>query len=179
MFGWLLGQNDKKILLVKIQISNNKIKLTSGELVDTKNATYYTNEFRVIKIIDEYQTDYSHVNIKTIINDKLCQNKQLKINDFCENTGIFFYLQKERALSDIYLIDNKSSGIFKQYLSNGDLYGEISVLNGKLNGIYKSYVNGELSEECEYKKNVRHGLYKKYSKGNIIEQLEYRNNVKI
>ena len=71
-------------------------------------------------------------------------------------------------MCNIYLIDNNSTGFFKQYLTNGVLHEEISVLNGKLNGTYKKYSNSGLIEESEYKNNVKNGICKKYNNDKTI-----------
>ena len=155
MFGWLVGKANRKILLVKIKFNNKKVKIQGNILVDKNNATYYTNEFQITEIIDEYNNNYISVDISTIINEKLCETKNIKINELYENTGIFFYINKQRALYNIYLVNNNSTGIFKQYLPDGTLQGEISIVNGKLNGIYKNYFNGKLTDEFEYKNDIK------------------------
>lgn len=176
MFGWLVGKANKKILLAKIKFNNKKVKVQGDVLVDKKYATYYTNEFKIVEIIDEYRISYVSLDVSTIMNDKLCEIKNLKINELYEKTGIFFYINKQRALSDIYLINNNSTGVFKQFLLDGTLQGEISIINGKLNGTYKNYLNGELIEECEYKNDLKNGLCKKYkNNGNIIEFTLWKN----
>jgi len=129
MYGWLIGKNNNKVLLVKIKINNNKSFCNT--IIDKQNATYYTNEFIIIDIIDEFKNDYISVDIKTIIDDKFSEIKNLKINELYNN-GLFFYINKERALQDIYLITNKTSGVFNQYLHDGTFLGKIKFFNGKL-----------------------------------------------
>lgn len=178
MFGWLVGKANKKILLAKIKFNNKKVKVQGNILVDKKYATYYINEFIITEIMDEYQTSYISLDVSTIMNDKLCEIKNLKINELYENTGIFFYMNKQRALCNIYLINNNSTGVFKQFLSDGTLQGEISIINGKLNGTYKNYLNGELIEECEYKNDLKNGLCKKYKNNEtIIEYTLWKNGL--
>ncbi len=178
MFGWLLGKANKKILLIKIKINKEKIKCQDNIIIDTNNATYYTNEFKIIKIIDEYLNEYISVDTNIIINEKTFKVKNLKIDELYENTCIFFFTNKIRALQNIYLHNDNSTGIFKQYLTNGSLQGEISLLNGKLYGLQKNYCNNELVEECEYKNNLKNGLCKKYSnKETIIEFTRWKNGL--
>jgi antitoxin component YwqK of YwqJK toxin-antitoxin module len=178
MFGWLVGKGNKKDLLVKIELNKKKIKAYSTLLIDENNATYYTEEFKIVSIIDEYLNSYTSADIPIIINEKLCETKNLQMGKLYEDTGIFFYLHKRRALCNIYLINSNSTGVYKQYLLDGDLQGEISLLNGKLNGIYKNYANGELIEECKYKNGVKNGVCKKYfHKGDTIENSVWVNGL--
>jgi len=178
MFGWLIGTANRKILLVKILLNSKKVKVQGDILFDKNNATYYTNEFKIIEIIDEYLNNYVSVDINIIINEKMCETKNFKLNEFYENNGLFFYINKQRALHNIYLINNNSTGIFNQYSPSGNLQGEISIVNGKLNGTYRNYYNGELIEECEYKNDIKNGLCKIYkNNGTIIEFSMWKNGL--
>jgi antitoxin component YwqK of YwqJK toxin-antitoxin module len=95
-----------------------------------------------------------------------------------DKTRIFFYINKKRALDDLHLIDNLSSGVFKQYSLDGSLTSILTIKNGKLNGICKNYSDGELDEEIEYKNNLRNGLCKKYIDGDtVIEFTLWKNGV--
>jgi hypothetical protein len=87
MFGWLLV----KILFEELNNDSSKIK-------DKLNATYLCYKYKIVKIIDEQLNNY------------ICA--YVKINEFYENMPVFVYLSRERALQDLYLIDNKSSGSF-------------------------------------------------------------------
>jgi hypothetical protein len=129
MFGWLLGTIDKKVVLIKINV--NKIK-SQNNVVDKNNATYYTKEFIITEIKDEYNDKYICANIKKIIDSKFCKNIILNINEPYENVGIFFYNNIKRALCDIFLYKSKSSGTFQQFLLNGNCVGEITFLNGRV-----------------------------------------------
>lgn len=176
MFGWLLGKADKKILLIKIKTNRKNVKSQSHNIIDKKNATYYTNEFKIIEIIDEYLDDYISADINVILDEKNYKIKNLKKDELNENIGIFFYINKFRALNNIYLVSDNSTGVFKQYLSDGTLQGEISLFKGKLSGVQKNYYNNELVEESEYKNNLKNGLCKRYKDNeNIIEFTMWKN----
>jgi hypothetical protein len=129
MYGWLLGKNKNKILLIKISIENTKIKTVKGT-IDKNNATYYTNEFKIIEIVDEYCNKYYFADINKIIDEKYCKKVKLELNETYTDFGIFFYINTERALDDIYLFDNKYTGIAKQYLLNGELVEQITLNKG-------------------------------------------------
>lgn len=176
MYGWLLGTAGRRILLVKIIFNNTKAKVQGDILVNKNNATYYTNEFKIIEIVDEFLTNYISVDISKIINEKMCKIQNFKINELYEDSGIFFYMHTQRALYDIYLINSTSTGIFKQYSLSGSLQGEITMFNGRMNGAHKIYNNGELIEETEYKNDKKNGLCKIYKdKGTITEFKLWKN----
>lgn len=161
MIGWLLGTVDKRVLLAKIEFNKKKYKINNENIININNATYVTTEFKIIEIVDEYLNRYIAININVVdLVNSTYEKINFKVDELYEKMPIFFYLDKYRALQDIYLFNNKSTGTFKQYLLNGSLQGEISFIKGKINGICKNYINGELVEESEYKNDVKMGVCK-------------------
>jgi antitoxin component YwqK of YwqJK toxin-antitoxin module len=181
MIGWLLGTVEKKVLLAKIEYNDKKSNINKEQIVNKENATYITDEFKIIEIVDEYLNKYISININVVdIINSMYEKLIFHIDESYEQMTIFFYLDKHRALQDIYLFNNKSTGIFKQYLPDGSLQNELSVKNGLINGICKNYLNGELIEECEYKSDIKNGLCKKYyDNGNIIEYTLWKNGLMV
>ena len=181
MIGWLLGTVDKKVLLAKIEFNDKKSNINKENIINKENATYITTNFKIIELIDEYLNNYISININVIdIINSMYEKFNFKVNELYEQMSIFFYLDKHRALQDIYLYNNKSTGIFKQYLPNGSLQNELSIKRGIIDGICKNYLNGELVEECEYKRDIKNGLCKKYyDDGNVIEYTLWKNGLMI
>jgi antitoxin component YwqK of YwqJK toxin-antitoxin module len=178
MFGYLLGIANKKPVLVKIDFNEKKSNMNRADIVDKKNASYLSSDYKIVEIVDEFLNSYVCVDLEIILNEKFIITENFKINELYEKKLVFFYLNKQRALENIYLLNSKATGTFKQYLLNGDLNGEISLKNGYLNGISKIYTNGILEEECEYKRNNRNGFYIKYDKDkNIIETSKWNNGI--
>jgi antitoxin component YwqK of YwqJK toxin-antitoxin module len=181
MFGWLLGTVNKKILLAKIEFNDKKSNIHKENIINKDDATYITTEFKIIEIVDEYLNNYISININVMdVINSMYEKLNFKINELYERMSIFFYLDKHRALHDIYLFNNKSTGIFKQYLEDGSLQNELSFKKGIIDGICKNYLNGELIEESEYKRDIKNGLCKKYyDNGNVIEYTLWKNGLMV
>jgi len=154
MIGYLLGLVNKKVVIVTIDFNEKKSNINKN-VIDKQNASYLCGEYKIIEIIDEYLNNYISVDLRIILNDKMTGEFNIKLNDDCEKKTVFFYLNKERALQDIYLFYSKSTGLFKQYSLSGELIGELPLKKGIINGIYKTYCNGIVTEECEYIKGNR------------------------
>lgn len=157
MIGYLLGKVNKIVVLVKIDFDEKKSNINKS-IIDKENACYLCGTFKIIEIIDEFLNNYISVDLKIILNEKITEIQMLKINEQYDKKTVFFYLNKERALQDIYLYNSKTTGIFKQYLLNGQINGEISLKKGNLHGINKIYENGILIKETNYKNNQEIGL---------------------
>lgn len=159
MFGYLLGLAEKKPVLVIIDFDEKKSNINKNVL-DKQNATYLCRTYKIINIIDEFLNNYISVDLKILLNEKMSMQINLKINEEYDHKTLFFYLNKERALEDIYLFNSKKTGIFKQYLIDGELSGELPLKNGIINGIYKQYSNGKVAKEVEYYKGKRINITK-------------------
>ena len=70
--------------------------------------------------------------------------------DYDNFTGVYReYFDKEQTelKSEVFMMNGKREGIYKSYWSNGQLYEEVNYIDGKRNGIYKRYhYNGQLEE---------------------------------
>ena len=66
------------------------------------------------------------------------------------------YHKNGNLKSEVFLLNGRKYGIFKEYHSNGELYIISSYIDDKLNGEYKSYYkNGsELSLDNSKRKNL-------------------------
>lgn len=178
MFGYLLGIVNKKPVLVKIDFNEKKSNINRANIVNKKNASYLSSDYKIVEIVDEFLNSYVCVDLEIIINEKFTITEHLRIDESYENKLIFFYLNKQRALENIYLFNSKTNGSFKQYLLNGQIYGEISLKKGYLDGTSKLYEDEILVEECEYKHNCKNGFYIKYDKkSNIIENTKWKNGL--
>ena len=176
MFGYLLGTVNKKVVLVKIDFYKSNIN--KDNIMDKDNATYLSSNYKIVEIIDEFLNSYTSVDLNIILNEKFIEIQNLKINEINEHKLVFFYLNKERAFQDIYLLNSKSTGSFKQYSIDGQIIGEISFIKGVIDGINKVYEKGVLVKECEYKRNQKNGLCKKYDiDKNVIETTNWKNGI--
>jgi antitoxin component YwqK of YwqJK toxin-antitoxin module len=172
MIGWLLGIANKKPVLVKIDFFKSNINRTN--IVDKNNASYLSSNYKIVEIVDEFLNKYISVDLEILLNEKISETENLKLGETYEKKLVFFYLNKRRALENIYLFNSKSTGIYKQYLLDGNLNGQISLKNGYLNGMSKVYDNGNLIEETEYKNGQKHGLSVKYDKtNNVVETTKW------
>ena len=69
-------------------------------------------------------------------------------------TGVVrtYHDQEQTQLKEEYFqLNGKINGIYKSYHRNGQLYSEVNYIDGNRNGIYKSYYeNGQLYWEVNY-----------------------------
>jgi len=69
-------------------------------------------------------------------------------------TGVYreYYNKKKPIIkSEVFMLNGKRNGILKSYHKNGQLKEEVNYIDDKMNGIYKLYhKNGELDEEVNY-----------------------------
>jgi hypothetical protein len=178
MFGYLLGIVNKKFVLVKIDFNENKSNINRAGIINKNNASYLSSNYKIVEIVDEFLNSYVCVDLEIILSEKFTMRENLKIDELYEKKFVFFYLNKKRALENIYLLNSKATGTFKQYLLNGQIYGEISLKKGCLDGITKLYEDEILVEECDYKHNCKNGLYIKYDKkNNVIESTKWKNGL--
>ena len=59
-----------------------------------------------------------------------------------DNTGVVrtYYDQEQTKLKTEYFqLNGKINGIYKSYYKNGQLYSEVNYIDNKINGIYKEY----------------------------------------
>jgi hypothetical protein len=136
MIGYLLGHANKQTVLVTIEFNDKKSNINRDDIIDRENASYLSSNYKIIEIVDEFLNKFVSVDLQIILNEKFVELCNLKINELNENKLVFFYLNKQRALQDIYFFNSKCTGSFKQFLINGQLNGILSLKNGIPN--YKS-----------------------------------------
>ncbi|OUL63706.1 toxin-antitoxin system YwqK family antitoxin [Flavobacterium sp. AJR] len=70
------------------------------------------------------------------------------------------------------------TGILEEFYSNGNLIGEITVVNGHVDGRQTQYYeNGQIKEECFEKLNALYNTYKYWNElGNLILHIIHDNN---
>ena len=68
-----------------------------------------------------------------------------------------YHDQDETKLKEeVFMINGKKEGVYKSYHKNKQLYEEVNYINGKKHGIYKSYhINGQLHEEINYIDDIK------------------------
>ena len=60
------------------------------------------------------------------------------------------------------------------YYSNGNIEMQFYMINGKIEGNFKSYMkNGEITEDSNFVNGKRHGIYK------FIDYCQYNKNIKV
>jgi len=74
-----------------------------------------------------------------------------KENNYSGVDRTYFDPEKTQLESEVFILNGKKEGVYKSYHDNGQLFQEVNFINGKENGIYKSYWdNGQLLEEVNY-----------------------------
>ena len=81
---------------------------------------------------------------------------------YLENfTGVYreYYDEEKYILnSEVFMLNGKKEGMYKSYYKNGQLMNEINYIDDKKEGIYKSYfLNGQLMVETNYINDKRNG----------------------
>ena len=140
------------------------------------NGTFIVKNFTINEIYDKLTNNYEKVYIDILLPKHNLQKKIFEIGTSNEGVEILCYINKFRALEDIYLIDDKASGIFNQYELDGSLCGTIEYRKGKIHGLSKTFLNEILVEESQYKNNQKCGICKIYKENQII--YEYWDRIK-
>ena len=72
-------------------------------------------------------------------------------NVFCGVVRRYHDKEKTKVRVEYFKMNGKKEGIYKSYWNNGQLWEEVNYIDGKMNGIYKRYhYNGQLWEEINY-----------------------------
>jgi antitoxin component YwqK of YwqJK toxin-antitoxin module len=76
--------------------------------------------------------------------------------DFCGVVRTYYDDAKTKLYEEYFKMNGKKEGIYKSYWNNGQLWEEVNYIDGKMNGIYKRYhYNGQLWEEVNYIDGLR------------------------
>lgn len=161
------GPRDSIPVLVFIEIPESATTdLHRNDIIDPMNATYTTNNFKIIKIIDENLNEYYLCKI----DDEVFEiNNEINENEFFYS----FYLSKKRA---IYLTRNYNyTGHVLNYYDNGQIEYEYTLNEKKRkHGKYTHWnFDTTLSIESNYSDGKLDGEYKKYEEGKLIKHVKY------
>ena len=76
-----------------------------------------------------------------------------------------YYDKKQQIIKEEYFVMNgKKEGIYKSYHDNGKLCKEVNYIDGKKNGLCINYYkNGDIECETNYINNNKEGIYRKFS----------------
>lgn len=163
------GPRNSIPVLVFIEIpKNTTTDLFRADIIDPLNATYITNKFKIIKIIDENLNEYSVCKIDGQIFEK---NNEVDENDIFYS----FYLSKKRA---IYLTrDYNCTGHILDYYDNGQIEYEYTLNEKKRKcGKFMHWnLDTTLFVESNYSNGKLDGEYKKYEEGKLIKHVKYSN----
>lgn len=132
MYGWLLGVAGSNTLLVKIKILDKKIIALSKKIHNKDTATYMCKNFVIEEIINESLEQYNMVDIPILQSEIKIKFMRGELGINYENVHLIVYLNKIRALEDLYLFNNKASGDFLEYSKSGKLICKIILYKGKL-----------------------------------------------
>ena len=128
---------------------------------------------KVVSLSKEYTKDRWGNGIYYKVGKIMIEKKfNKKNNEYVNDSGIYFYLNKERATSIDYIISSDYTGIFKSWYVNGQLKEETTYKDGKIDKLDRSWnENGQLRVECTYKDNKKDGLCKHwYDNGQLKEE---------
>lgn len=80
-----------------------------------------------------------------------------------------------QKIEEGFYIDNKKTGVWKQYYKSGNVKNKITFSNGRPNGpCTMFYENGKIDEEGTWIDNHWVGVYKKYSEnGKILHEFNF------
>ena len=72
-------------------------------------------------------------------------------NDYSCVYRTYYDPEKTQLESEVFMMNGKKEGVYKSYHEKGQLFQKVNYINGKREGIYKSYHdNGQLLEEINY-----------------------------
>ena len=100
-----------------------------------------------------------------------------------KNGPSFTYDDRGQLISITGYLNNEFHGVKANY-KYGKAIEEATYVNGKLDGVYRTYHEGrnrgKIQKEIEYKMGQQHGMYRFYNEqGDMTLEYEYRNGEKI
>lgn len=131
--------NKESYTIIQNSIASAGFKLTNSEIEDNKIISTYSNANYTLKVSTEKRSksDYSW------------ENNSL--------TAYNFTLIKKAGVYD------PDNGKKTEYYSDGSIEFEYVLLNGNLNGLFKSYhENGSLKKIGNYSNDLENGIFKEY-----------------
>jgi len=190
----LYSKFERCIFTIELTENSKHIKFSENrkDITDPNNASYDTNEYKIVEITDMV-TNEKLSSYKNFIVDNIYKKKKYYVlsyirafyfrfekddnNLFFENgyTGnVNIYTNNGSLISEYYMVNGKKEGELKEYKKN-KLNLSINYINGIKHGLYKEYYdNGNIRIECNYSDEQKHGLYKKYyDNGNIRIECNY------
>lgn len=166
-----LPDKERTKVLIEIENSTDSQNNFNREVIDKDNAQYETDKFKIIKIIDEWCNEYTHVYL-TPYASKLCELNQ-EIFDPLNKC----YLTKKRVFSMKHITNNK----LKDYYKNGQICIKIYYTSYQQKIKEKNYYeNGKIKEIINYVpfSLARNGEYRKWNnKGLLIQHTIHKDNV--
>jgi len=152
-----------------------------------KSKLYYHNgqitEFRAYseKGVLESTTPYTDWHITDGTEKTLSSDGKYVFSEitFKDGKGILYkyYDPNNKLIDEFTCIDNKKSGIEKQYYDAGGIMSETPYEGGKINGtVIYFFKNGKTSSETPYKDDTINGTQESYyENGQIEEETHYKN----
>lgn len=147
-------------------------KIIDGSVTDKGNFelyfnTYYLKKNEVKKIEAPRKNSYGHEPIDIKSQEEVESLLEKVIEDLPP-------IKKE-------IVDRENNvKVYKQYYSNGTLWIEVPIINGKREGVARHYYSdGNLKSEIPYKGGKKEGILKEYYKnGHLWYEITYRNDIK-
>ncbi len=120
--------------------------------------------------------------MKVLIDFKSIYTKMLENNvDFCGVVRTYYDEEKTNVKEEYFTMNGKKEGIYKSYYNDGQLRAEVNYIDGLQQGIFKLYyINGQLWNEVNYINGLRQGILKSYhSNGQLWDELNYIDGKKV
>ena len=170
-----------------------------SEIINAENATYSTNNFKIIEIEDfsckslditniyKKNTNYNEkknfwLNKQIVFDKKIYDYKFHKSNATPKVVNQYShpidklhneYVPRYKSKLETYfndILETGCSGIYKSYYPNGALEEEYFYNNGEIEGEYKKYhKNGKLKETCNYLNGLKHGRWKEFDENEELK----------
>jgi antitoxin component YwqK of YwqJK toxin-antitoxin module len=161
------GLNNSVSALVFVEIEKNTcFNLDREGIIDPLCATYTTNKFKIIKIVDEELNEYC----VCIMGRKEVKKNEVIVDYSCNYT---FYLSKKRAINSMK--DYMFVGLYIEYFENGQKMYEYTLSKKhKKCGKYTEWNDdATLRYECNFLDGKLDGEYKDYNKGILTKHFKY------
>ena len=140
--------NEKSYSNIQNSIASSGFKLTNSEIKNNEIVSTYSNSgyFLEISTMKDENDEYNY-----------------------SKTSYYITLTRKNSVYD------PDNGKKTEYYYGNVIKAEYTLLNGKLNGLYKSYYsNGKLEKTGNYSNGKEHGLFKEYhNRGDGGIRLEY------
>ncbi len=170
--------NKPSYTVIQNYLSSKGYKLQNSEIEDNELISTYANSKFLLKITTQKREkdNYSSMD-ESITAYKFLLIKKASIYDTDNGKKIDYYNDKVKQ-AEYTMLNGKMNGLFKVYYENGKLKKAGNYLNGLASGDFKEYdENGSLQFEYTQKNDQKNGKLISYENNKVSYTTHYKNDM--